>query len=143
MTRQTSIQLTDATQRQVEILKAQGFGTFTDIVRVAIDRLYRDEAENTLNMVTVTHTYVIEDSLDESGSPFMVEFCDKSGPSLLGPYIDESFADKEAAIAHAESLVGMTFDWEPLIQATMYNGMRVVWASDREEESIHFAPRGA
>jgi hypothetical protein len=40
MPRQTSLQLTEATERQVEYLKQQGFGTFTDINRVAIDRMY-------------------------------------------------------------------------------------------------------
>ena len=41
MNRQTSIQLTPETERQVEELQKQGFGTFTDIVRIAIDRLSR------------------------------------------------------------------------------------------------------
>jgi len=43
MTRQTSIQLTEATDRQVKALTEQGFGTFTDVVRIAIDRMYRTE----------------------------------------------------------------------------------------------------
>lgn len=42
MTRQTSIQLTEATDRQVKALTEQGFGTFTDIVRIAIDRMYTE-----------------------------------------------------------------------------------------------------
>lgn len=41
MPRQTSLQLTEATERQVAALRS--FGTFTDIARIAIDRLYRDE----------------------------------------------------------------------------------------------------
>lgn len=44
MTRQTSIQLTEATERQAKSLTAQGFGSFTDVVRLAIDRMYREEA---------------------------------------------------------------------------------------------------
>ena len=43
MPRQTSIQLTDATDAQVAQLQERGFGTFTDIVRVAIDRMHRQE----------------------------------------------------------------------------------------------------
>lgn len=43
MTRQTSVQVTEATDRQVKALTAQGFGTFTDVVRIAIDRMYRTE----------------------------------------------------------------------------------------------------
>lgn len=43
MPRQTSIQLTKATERQAKDLTAAGFGTFTDIVRIAIDRLHQQE----------------------------------------------------------------------------------------------------
>lgn len=43
MPRQTSIQLAEATERQVQALQSQGFGSFTDIVRLAIDRMYREE----------------------------------------------------------------------------------------------------
>jgi len=45
MTRQTSIQLTQATERQANALRARGFGTFTDVVRISIDRMYREETE--------------------------------------------------------------------------------------------------
>lgn len=43
MTHQTSIQLTEAQAKQIESLKAAGFGNFTDIVRLAIDRMYQTE----------------------------------------------------------------------------------------------------
>jgi len=43
MTHQTSIQLTKAQQAQIKALKAAGFGSFTDIVRLAIDRMYQTE----------------------------------------------------------------------------------------------------
>ena len=43
MTRQTSIQLTEATERQANALRARGFGTFTDVVRISIDRMYNQE----------------------------------------------------------------------------------------------------
>jgi hypothetical protein len=42
--RQTSVQLTVATDRQVERLQDWGYGGFTDIVRIAIDRMFRQEA---------------------------------------------------------------------------------------------------
>ena len=43
MTRQTSFQLTPATEAQLDALKAQGYGTTTDIIRIAIDRMAREE----------------------------------------------------------------------------------------------------
>jgi len=43
MPRQTSLQVTPATERQVADLKRLGYGTFTDIVRVAIDRMHQTE----------------------------------------------------------------------------------------------------
>ena len=43
MPRQTSVQLTEATKQQVAYLQEQGFGTFTDIVRIAIDRMHTQE----------------------------------------------------------------------------------------------------
>jgi len=43
MPRQTSVQLTEATEQQIQWLKNEGYGTFTDITRIAIDRMYREE----------------------------------------------------------------------------------------------------
>jgi hypothetical protein len=37
------VNLTEATDRQVEFLEKQGFGSFTQVVRTAIDRMYREE----------------------------------------------------------------------------------------------------
>lgn len=45
MPRQTSIQITEATERQIEYLTMRGYGKMTDIVRIAIDRMYRDEVK--------------------------------------------------------------------------------------------------
>ena len=46
MTRQTSLQVTEQTERQVKALEEAGFGTgFTNIVRLAVDRMYRDEVD--------------------------------------------------------------------------------------------------
>lgn len=42
MPRQTSLQLSEATEQQAAALRIYG-KTFTDIVRIAIDRLYREE----------------------------------------------------------------------------------------------------
>ena len=39
--KQVSIQLTDEQLRQIEYLQEKGFGTRTDIVRLAIDRMYQ------------------------------------------------------------------------------------------------------
>ena len=47
MTRQTSFQLTPATEAQIDALKEQGFGTTTDIIRIAIDRMYTQEVNMT------------------------------------------------------------------------------------------------
>lgn len=54
MPRQTSMQLTEATERQIEALKAQGFGNFTDIVRIAVDRMYQQEVRTMSNHITYT-----------------------------------------------------------------------------------------
>ena len=54
MTRQTSVQITEATDAQVEYLKAKGFGTFTDIQRIAIDRMAQQEGMNTMTANTMT-----------------------------------------------------------------------------------------
>lgn len=44
MTRKvTSFQMTDADQRKFDTLEAAGFGTRTDIIRAALDRMYQQE----------------------------------------------------------------------------------------------------
>ena len=42
---QVSLQLTEAQMRQIEMLQALGFGTRSDILRLALDRMCRQEAE--------------------------------------------------------------------------------------------------
>jgi len=59
MARQTSVQITDATDRQVNWLQSAGFGTFTDIVRLAVDRMYNQEVRD-MNYIEIV---VSEDSL--------------------------------------------------------------------------------
>lgn len=49
MPRQTSVQLTEATERQAAELKAQGFGSMTDVIRTAIDRMYHQEKGRSMN----------------------------------------------------------------------------------------------
>ena len=43
MTRQTSFQMTEATEAQLDHLKQAGYGTTTNIIRIAIDRMYLQE----------------------------------------------------------------------------------------------------
>jgi len=43
--RRTTINLTEATDRQIEYLEERGYGSFSKIVRLAIDRMYRAEYE--------------------------------------------------------------------------------------------------
>lgn len=49
MPRQTSFQMTESTERQMDDLKAAGFGTTTDIIRIAIDRMHQQE-RNTMSI---------------------------------------------------------------------------------------------
>jgi hypothetical protein len=42
--RKSTVSLTLATDRQVSRLQQWGYGTFTDIVRIAIDRMFKQEA---------------------------------------------------------------------------------------------------
>lgn len=46
MPKQVSMQLTEATERQIHALTDLGFGNRTDIVRLAVDRMYREEREH-------------------------------------------------------------------------------------------------
>ena len=46
MPRQTSIQLTEATERQVAFLQNRGFGKLTTVVRIAIERMAQTEGFN-------------------------------------------------------------------------------------------------
>lgn len=43
MPRQTSFQATEATDQQLADLRGAGFGTTTDVIRLAVDRMYREE----------------------------------------------------------------------------------------------------
>jgi len=82
---QTSIQLTKATVEQVEYLKRRGFGTRTDIVRLAIDRMAREE-----NTMTQARFYIEVDS-----------YWANSESVFVGPYAtrDEAQAAADASRA--------------------------------------------
>lgn len=43
MTRQTTIRLTPATDRQIAELQSAGFGTVADVIRISIDRMHQQE----------------------------------------------------------------------------------------------------
>ena len=58
MPRQTSFQMTEATERQMDDLKAAGFGSTTDIIRIAIDRMYQQER----NTMTINTIYLSENN---------------------------------------------------------------------------------
>jgi predicted transcriptional regulator len=63
MGKQTSIQLDEATQRQVSDLTAAGFGKLTSIVRTAIDRMHRQEC---------AHRQHVEVWLSQDGTRYAV-----------------------------------------------------------------------
>ena len=99
MPRQTSIQLTEATERQVDTLKQEGFGTFTDIVRIAIDRMYREERE--MDIKSKAHkadsqytVYLSEVDADYDQEPgFSVEVA----KDMMPPHAKEFFTDRKVA----------------------------------------------
>lgn len=105
--RVTSFQLTSATDRQIEALKELGFGSKTEIIRTAIDRMYREEtrtmsAANAAN----SNTYYISEAMlgdeaTEDDARRMVEILEGKGYNV--EYGDKLGQD-EAAIS--------TADWE-------------------------------
>jgi hypothetical protein len=52
--RRTTINITKATDRQISYLQAKGFGSFTEVCRLAIDRMYQQE-KGTDPMIAITH----------------------------------------------------------------------------------------
>ena len=60
MTRQTSVQITEATDAQVEYLKQRGFGGMTDVIRIAIDRMAREEQGVTTKNASKRIAYVTD-----------------------------------------------------------------------------------
>jgi len=70
--RRTTINLTEATDRQIEYLKERGYGSFTQIVRLAVDRMYRKEANS---MAKCNHPKEAR-QFSEDG---LLEFCRECG----------------------------------------------------------------
>lgn len=62
MPRQTSVQLTESTERQAAALKGAGFGSLTDVIRIAIDRMYQQEIP-TVTTTTITRKYNLSSNM--------------------------------------------------------------------------------
>lgn len=60
MPKQVSVQLTKVTENQIKDLKARGFGNRTTIMRLAVDRMHREE-------IPVNESIMVKD-LGQSGS---------------------------------------------------------------------------
>lgn len=101
MPRQTSLQLTVATERQVAALRS--FGTFTDINRIAIDRMYRDEVIS--NKRPILYTYV----------------SDKWGSERFDTTLDEF-----------KTMIAQTFEQAPKLREHQLDGYWVVTGDDNE-----------
>ena len=54
MPRQTSFQITEATEQQIAYLASRGYGTTTNIIRTAIDRMAQQEGHKTMKTYTIT-----------------------------------------------------------------------------------------
>lgn len=77
------MQLTEATERQVSYLQERGFGTRTDIVRIAVDRMYNTEKERPMQLSEFLRqragtTYLYRGTVwgDEAYTADAVEFAD-------------------------------------------------------------------
>ena len=89
MPRQTSVQLTESTERQAAALKAAGFGTLTDIIRIAIDRMYLQETR-TMGATTITQIW----QHSTSGDRFAVKVYDGDNPrELWGPLTSDQIQE--------------------------------------------------
>lgn len=60
MPRQTSIQLTPDTERKLTDLKAWGYGTTTDIVRIAVSKYYDSEVSVKLALEKMRDDELVE-----------------------------------------------------------------------------------
>lgn len=74
MPRQTSVQLTEATERQAAELKAAGYGNLTDVIRTAIDRMHREEKRTMeLSNSEKTNAMQIAQDVIENGRVLMTQ----------------------------------------------------------------------
>lgn len=73
MTRQTSFQMTKATEKQVAAIRDAGFGSTTDIIRIAIDRMAQQEIKPVSNATlqemarTALNMWIFDEETDPEG----------------------------------------------------------------------------
>ena len=99
MTRQTSIQLTEATEAQIAALRAQGYGTTTNIIRTAIDRMAEQEG----HAMTYTKYTMIEGSRDDPVTITEV-WTDGSDPSHDGSFAASVWGREDATGIPADAI---------------------------------------
>lgn len=128
MPRQTSIQLTGSTERQVEALKRAGFGSQTDIIRLAVDRMFREEYK--IAPIAVGDKYAFDDS-NEDKSQFVMQ----GAHDCARGWFEVLSLQGEDATIHCQidrwdnrepervSTIDRTFDW-PLVGIELVGGYR-------------------
>ena len=97
--RQTSMNLTPATEAQLDYLKAKGFGGTTDIFRIAIDRMATQEG----HAMTYTKYTMIEGSRDEPITITEV-WTDGSDPSHDGSFAASAWGREDATSIPADAI---------------------------------------
>jgi hypothetical protein len=138
MARQTSVQITEATERQVELLKQYGFGSFTDIVRIAIDRMYRDELEALEGKLPDNPVAYIEIEYSEDGMFGGSDGEPRDGYDLRASY--DKFEELLTAQLRAEfpqaeiSIHNGIGDWH---RAKDEDGMELDWESQQVGQTIY------
>jgi hypothetical protein len=121
MPRQTSIQLTEATERQLDALKTQGYGTTTDIIRMAIDRMWMRESFAGEHSATVTVQCWQHRT---AGEQYIVSIQHGVCVGAVGP-IYQPDRDAQILAAHTND-----WEWDPELAddlATDTDAYRVVW----------------
>lgn len=89
MSRQTSIQISDSMQRQITRLQAAGFGTFTDIVRLAVDRMYQQEIGVPENVFAAWNAMNADIPLEKFGAVVSgVQEHVNASPAKIADFID-------------------------------------------------------
>lgn len=108
MPRQTSMQLTPAQERQLDALRVAGYGSTSDIIRIAIDRMYNKEIKMTrrLQLSTPTTGAVCNGN-------FVATETDKDNIDLLFGFFDYPGSEQPIAAIHYETtnVTYTTADW--------------------------------